>query len=179
MGKITLVALRPLLVLLGFSYAYRGDQILIESLRQPSELINDLSARIEQSFLVGFSISGKYVGRISDMNFQIYWYEGLRRNSHIPVLYGNIEQTLMGSKIIAHFDISFATKVLFVFWWAFSIALGFFLQPHFVIVPFMLGTILLAQIGMAWGCSDKPKLLDLLERVAKHEGLQPPLDGDD
>ncbi len=85
--------LRTLLVLLGFSYAYRGDPIEIESSRQPSQLINDLSANIE-TFPVEFSVSGKYAGRINGMDFQIQWYEGLRRNGHIPVLYQRLRELI-------------------------------------------------------------------------------------
>lgn len=159
------VTLRPMLLLLGISYPYRGDVIVIESSRPPEEVLNDLSANIE-SFPVSFSVKGKYAGRVDGENFDIQWFEAFRRNGHIPVLYGKIEGTDAGSKIIAHFDLSPWCKGFMVFWWLASAAMCLAVEPHLAVLPFMIGAIILIQVGMAWGRSDQAKLLDLLHRIA-------------
>lgn len=156
--------LRFILWLSGFAFDMRS--IEVDSNRQPSEIMDSLQQSVDSScggpiFMI-FS-KQKYIGSIGDNKFQICCSQKAR-NSFIPILYGSIEKTITGSKILARFNISpivqtfLAIFMLMVVWAAISC--------HFYsILCMLLGAMLVSRICSLIAESDTEKLIELLDQV--------------
>jgi hypothetical protein len=157
-------------ILRAFGMVGDGRIIELNSNKQPSKIIASLNYTIgasanalHESKPADYKCAGYAIGK----SFQLFFC-ARAMNTWRPILYGTVEETEHGSRIIAHFDVHPIAKILMpafagtVVWAA--------LSTEYLNAPMLfflaLFTFLLPQCCMALAEGEKEQLLALLKSLA-------------